>query len=95
MPVLKNDICMAAELSRLDLTTREEPAIFHDMALILGYMDQIKHVKINSSESSLRFEDPRDVLRKDKFKPSLPQDIAVSNAPDKDEDFFRVPRVLG
>jgi Asp-tRNA(Asn)/Glu-tRNA(Gln) amidotransferase C subunit len=28
-------------------------------------------------------------------KGSIPHDEALKNAPDKDEDFFRVPKVIG
>ncbi|MGH7405986.1 MAG: Asp-tRNA(Asn)/Glu-tRNA(Gln) amidotransferase subunit GatC, partial [Candidatus Methylomirabilales bacterium] len=34
------------------------------------------------------------VLREDVVSPSLSQDQALANAPDRHEAFFRVPRIL-
>jgi len=34
------------------------------------------------------------VLREDVVSPSLSQDQALANAPDRHETFFRVPRIL-
>ena len=34
------------------------------------------------------------VLRKDEIKNQLPRKEALSNAPDKDEQFFKVPKVI-
>ena len=33
-------------------------------------------------------------MRADEVRPSLPHDLALANAPDKDENFFKVPKVI-
>jgi aspartyl-tRNA(Asn)/glutamyl-tRNA(Gln) amidotransferase subunit C len=35
-----------------------------------------------------------DVMRDDAVAPSLPQDEALANAPDRADEFFRVPRII-
>ena len=35
------------------------------------------------------------VFRDDKVKPSVPTEEALKNAPDKNESFFKVPKVIG
>jgi aspartyl-tRNA(Asn)/glutamyl-tRNA(Gln) amidotransferase subunit C len=34
------------------------------------------------------------VLREDEVKPSLPIEAVVGNAPDRADEFFRVPRIV-
>ena len=35
------------------------------------------------------------VFREDILKPSISQEKALKNAPDKDEQYFKVPKVIG
>ena len=95
MPVTKMHILRAAGLARLDLTPDDKAAISRDMSQILAYLDKIQGVEVTDSNVKVQFSDAGFVLREDKIKPSLPAKMALGNAPDRDEDFFRVPRVIG
>jgi aspartyl/glutamyl-tRNA(Asn/Gln) amidotransferase C subunit len=33
-------------------------------------------------------------MRDDETRPCLSQDVALANAPDRSDDFFRVPRII-
>ncbi|HDL03943.1 MAG TPA: Asp-tRNA(Asn)/Glu-tRNA(Gln) amidotransferase subunit GatC [candidate division Zixibacteria bacterium] len=95
MPVTKIQILKAAALARLDLTREDETIISSDMAQILTYLDKIQSVEVTGPTVKTIFSGEGNVLREDIIKPSLPAEKALGNAPDRDEDFFRVPRVLG
>jgi len=95
MPVLKHHILKAATLARLDLPPEEETNISYDLTEILEYIDRIGRAETDKIESGMKYDDPESIFRGDIVGPSLAKETALGNAPDKYEDFFRVPRVLG
>jgi aspartyl-tRNA(Asn)/glutamyl-tRNA(Gln) amidotransferase subunit C len=110
MKVTDKDVTYVADLAHLDLTGDERTAMLRDLNSILDYVERLneldtsnvppmaqvsdRHGVDESKQSSERFsyasrEDILEGLRK-----SLPHNVALENAPDADEDFFRVPKVI-
>jgi len=110
MKVTDKDVAYVAELANLDLTDDERAGMLRDLNSILDYIDRLNELDTSnvapmaqvsdrygvdqSKQGSERFayanrEDVLEGLRK-----SLPHDEALANAPDADEDFFRVPKVI-
>jgi aspartyl-tRNA(Asn)/glutamyl-tRNA(Gln) amidotransferase subunit C len=110
MKVTEQDVAYVAELANLDLTEEERRGMLRDLNSILDYVDRLneldtsdvppmaqvsdRHGVDESRQGSDRFayalrDDILEGLRK-----SLPHEEALGNAPDADEDFFRVPKVI-
>jgi aspartyl-tRNA(Asn)/glutamyl-tRNA(Gln) amidotransferase subunit C len=110
MNVTEKDVAYVAELANLDLTSEEKSGMLRDLNSILDYIDRLNELDTSkvppmaqvsdkygvdqSKQGSDRFayasrEDVLEGLRK-----SLPHNEALANAPDADEDFFRVPKVI-
>ena len=110
MNVTEKDVAYVAELANLDLTSEEKSGMLRDLNSILDYIDRLNELDTSkvppmaqvsdkygvdqSKQGSDRFayasrEDVVEGLRK-----SLPHEEALANAPDADEDFFRVPKVI-
>jgi len=110
MKVTDKDVAYVAELANLDLTPEERAGMLRDLNSILDYVDRLNELDTSdvppmaqvsdrygvdqSKQGSERFayasrEDVLEGLRK-----SLPHEEALENAPDPDEDFFRVPKVI-
>ena len=110
MKVIEKDVAYVAELANLDLTSEEKSGMLRDLNSILDYIDRLNELDTSkvppmaqvsdkygvdqSKQGSDRFacasrEDVVEGLRK-----SLPHEEALANAPDADEDFFRVPKVI-
>lgn len=110
MKVTDKDVSYVAELANLELTEDERKGMLRDLNSILEYIDRLNELDTSnvppmaqvsdrygvdqSKQGSDRFayarrEDVLEGLRK-----SLPHDEALANAPDADEDFFRVPKVI-
>jgi aspartyl-tRNA(Asn)/glutamyl-tRNA(Gln) amidotransferase subunit C len=110
MKVTDKDVSYVADLANLELTSEERTAMLRDLNSILDYVDRLNELDTSdvppmaqvsdrygadeSNQSSDRFayasrEDILEGLRK-----SLPHEIALENAPDPDEQFFRVPKVI-
>lgn len=65
-----------------------------DMDKILGFVDKINELDLEGVEPLIYLSEERNVLRADASKSILSKDEALKNAPDKDTDYFRVPKVL-
>ncbi|TFU17669.1 Asp-tRNA(Asn)/Glu-tRNA(Gln) amidotransferase subunit GatC [Thermus tengchongensis] len=75
-------------LAKLRLSPEEETLLLDDLKRILEFVDALPRV-----EEEREGETPGR-LREDEPKPSLSQEEALSVAPEKEEGFFRVPKVL-
>lgn len=82
-------------LARLKLSPIEIEKFTHELTVILEYMDQLKTVNTDGVEPKDQFISAENVFRNDIVRPSLSRDEALANAPDKDDEFFRVPKVIG
>jgi aspartyl-tRNA(Asn)/glutamyl-tRNA(Gln) amidotransferase subunit C len=110
MKVTEKDVAYVADLANLELTDDERTRMVRDLNSILGHIDRLNELDTSnvepmaqvsdrygidpSKQGSERFvyasrEDVLEGLRK-----SLPQDVALANAPDADGTFFRVPKVI-
>jgi len=110
MKVTDKDVAYVADLANLELTEQERTGMLRDLNSILDYMDRLNELDTSdvppmaqvsdrdgvdeSKQGSERFayanrEDVLEGLRK-----SLPHEVALENAPDADDNFFRVPKVI-
>lgn len=110
MKITDKDVSYVADLANLDLTEEERKGMLRDLNSILEYIDRLNELDTSdvapmaqvsdrygvddARQGSERFayasrEDILEGLRK-----SLPHHEALANAPDADEDFFRVPKVI-
>jgi len=95
MPLTKEQVEHIAVLARLKLSPQEIEKFTHELTVILEYVDQLKSVNTDGVEPKDQFITAENVFRSDKVRPSLPREQALACAPDKDDEFFRVPKVIG
>ena len=95
MPLTKEQVEHIAVLARLKLSPIEIEKFTHELTVILEYVDQLKTVNTDGVEPKDQFITAENVFRNDIVRPSLSREEALANAPDKDEEFFRVPKVIG
>ncbi len=84
-----------ARLARLNLTPTEIESYTGELTLILRYIDQLSSVDITGVEPREQFITAENVFREDVAVPSLPQKAALANAPQRDDGYFVVPKVIG
>jgi aspartyl-tRNA(Asn)/glutamyl-tRNA(Gln) amidotransferase subunit C len=90
------DIEHIAHLARIGLNDQEKQALIKDLNKIVGYVEQLSEVDTENVEPLISvLGDLPTVLREDKVTESLSQEDALSNAPDKNSDYIKVPKVLG
>lgn len=95
MSVTKKDVAYIAELARLKFTEPEQERMTDELNMILHYVDKLNEVDTEGVEPLNTIHDQINVLREDVRQPSLSNEEALKNAPDKQDRFFKVPKVIG
>lgn len=83
-----------ARLAHLELKPDEKSRYRQQLSAILDYFDQLQSVDTTGIPPTSGVQPPRSILRPDEVRPSLTLDQLLSNAPDVDNDQFRVPPVF-
>lgn len=83
-----------ARLARLDLSDEEERLFGSQLSDILRYVEKLDELDTSAVEPTSHVLELTNVMRDDRPRPSLPPDEALSNAPDRVENFYRVPRII-
>ncbi|MEX2596935.1 MAG: Asp-tRNA(Asn)/Glu-tRNA(Gln) amidotransferase subunit GatC [Salibacteraceae bacterium] len=83
-----------AELSRLRFEGKDRENIKVDLNRMLGFVGKLNTVDTENIEPLIYMTDESLSLRKDEVGSELTQAEALKNAPSKDSDYFKVPKVL-
>ena len=83
-----------AHLSRLEFDEEDAEKMMKDMSAIVTWVEQLSEVNTDGVEPLTTMSHEINVLREDEVKPHLSHEDALRNAPKKDSDYFRVPKVL-
>jgi len=83
-----------ALLSRLEFSADELQRFTHDLDNILGYVDKLGELDTSQVLPTTHPHKLENVFREDEVAASLPVEEALANAPDKDSNYFKVPKVL-
>jgi aspartyl-tRNA(Asn)/glutamyl-tRNA(Gln) amidotransferase subunit C len=92
MPV-EIDIEHVANLARLDLTAEERQQLAAQLGQILEHAATVGEVTAADVPPTASPIPRANVYREDVVEPSLPVDEALRNAPERESDRFRVPRI--
>ena len=83
-----------AHLARLEFEGEGKEAIRNDLGRIISFMDKLQEVDTDNVEPLIFMTKEVDNLRDDVPVKTLTQDDVLKNAPKKDSDYFRIPKVL-
>lgn len=95
MAVNKKDVEHIAELARLKFNEQELENFTHDLNEILAYVEKLNELDTENVEPLSHPVEGINAFREDTVKKSISREEALKNAPDKDDEFFKVPRVIG
>ena len=83
-----------ALLARLRLTPEEELTLVTELEAILGYMDKLNELDTDHVESFKHAITGLNPLREDRVTNHSDTESLLSNAPDRDGTFFKVPKII-
>jgi aspartyl-tRNA(Asn)/glutamyl-tRNA(Gln) amidotransferase subunit C len=82
-------------LGRIRLSDEEVAQFGKQLADILGYIEKLNELDTENVEPMAHAVDMRNVLADDALGQGLSPQAALANAPQRDGDFFKVPKVIG
>lgn len=94
MKITKEEVEHVALLARLKFSESEKERFTTQMNSILEYMEKLAELDTTHVEPTFHAVAQTNVFRQDIAKPSIPRDLSLSNAPDGDRGFFRVPKII-
>lgn len=83
-----------ARLARLELSPAEKERMRRELDGILAYIDKLRALDTSGIAPTSHAVPVTNVMRDDVERPSLPQDEMLANAPDRQGDLFRVPKII-
>ncbi|UWX57250.1 Asp-tRNA(Asn)/Glu-tRNA(Gln) amidotransferase subunit GatC [Chlorobaculum sp. MV4-Y] len=95
MSVTTKDVAYIAELARLKFTESEQEKMTSELNMILHYIEKLNEVDTEGVEPLNTIHDQINVLRADVEHTPLSNEDALRNAPDRQDRFFKVPKVIG
>ena len=93
MPV-EIDIEHVARLARLELTDEEKARLREQLGAILEHAAKVGEVAADDVPPTAYAIPRSNVLRPDEITPSLPVEEVLANAPEVEDDRFKVPRIV-
>ena len=92
--ISREEVQNVARLARLHLTEDEAERMREQLDAILAYIDKLRELDVEGVEPTAHAVPLVNVMRDDALVPCLPQEQALANAPDRADEFFRVPRII-
>ncbi|MDP8233208.1 MAG: Asp-tRNA(Asn)/Glu-tRNA(Gln) amidotransferase subunit GatC [Candidatus Saelkia tenebricola] len=93
MQISKEIVSHTGHLARLHLSDDELELYSSQLNKILEYIEKLKKIDITNIAPTFNVLNLKNVLRVDTVRPSLTSEEALKNAPDKQDNFFVVPKV--
>ncbi len=95
MRLTKEQVEHLAYLIRLGLSDQEVEQLQEQLSSILGYFEMLQELDTEAIPPTARVISVENIMRADAVEPSMPVDEVLANAPDREDDYFKVRAVLG
>jgi len=94
MKISEAEVRYVAKLARVQIDQSKIYAMSAQLSDILSYMDKLNAVDTSQVPPTAHVIEMATVFREDEVTPSLSQDEALQNAPDRVGAFYRVPKII-
>jgi aspartyl-tRNA(Asn)/glutamyl-tRNA(Gln) amidotransferase subunit C len=89
--ISKDEVLHVARLARLELTDDEVVKFQEQLSAILDAVSKVSELDLADVPPTAHPLEIENAWAEDEPRPCLPLDEVFANAPDRDEDYFRVP----
>jgi aspartyl-tRNA(Asn)/glutamyl-tRNA(Gln) amidotransferase subunit C len=83
-----------AHLARLEFEEESKKSILNDMNRMLAFVEKLNELDTDGVEPLIYMTEERNILRDDVPETTITQKEALQNAPKKDSDYFKAPKVI-
>ena len=95
MKITKEEVVHVAELARLDMDESAIESVAVQIDHILEYIDTLNRVNTDGVPPTSHAIFITNAFREDQPRDHLDRQEALANAPDREDGFFLVPKVIG
>lgn len=92
--ITKEEFAQVIHLAHIHVTEAEQEQLHSELESLLQAAAKVQEVDTDGVEPMYRPIPLQNVMRPDENRPSLPQEKVLQNAPEEQNGFFRVPRIL-
>lgn len=83
-----------AHLARLEFKDDAKEEILNDINRMLTFVDKLNEMNTDNVEPLIYMTNEKNIMRDDVAESTITQKEALKNAPKKDSDYFKVPKVI-
>jgi len=94
MKITREQVENVARLAKLAISEREKELFTRQLGEILTYIEKLKELDTSKVDPTSHVLPIKNIFREDEVRPSLPREEILKNAPDRTEEFFRVPKII-
>ena len=94
MAITISDVEHVALLSRLELSEEEKKKYSEELSKILSHVEQLQELDVAGVAPTAHPLPMKNVFREDVVRPSLSNEEALANAPQKEDGCFKVPQIV-
>ncbi|HJX14272.1 MAG TPA: Asp-tRNA(Asn)/Glu-tRNA(Gln) amidotransferase subunit GatC [Candidatus Deferrimicrobiaceae bacterium] len=94
MAITREEVLRVARLARLALSSAEADRMKEQLGNILAYIKQLDRLDTSEVVPTSHAVEMGTPFRDDYVYPFGEKEEILKNAPDREEDFFRVPRII-
>jgi aspartyl-tRNA(Asn)/glutamyl-tRNA(Gln) amidotransferase subunit C len=89
--ITRDEVLHVARLARLELSEDEVGRFQEQLSAILEAVSKVGELDLSDVPPTAHPLEIANAWQEDEPRPSLPLDEVFANAPDRDDDYFRVP----
>ena len=94
MKIFREQVEHVAKLARLELVEEEIATYTEQLNSILEYAAMLEGINTEDINPTAHAVPLHNVFREDEVKPSLEREKVLANAPEAEEGFFKVPKIV-
>jgi aspartyl-tRNA(Asn)/glutamyl-tRNA(Gln) amidotransferase subunit C len=94
MQIDKQTLANIAHLARLQFNETQTEQMIAEMSKILSWMEKLNEINTDEVAPLIHISQEINVLRNDEPQTSLNHEKGLANAPKRDANYFRVPKVI-
>ena len=94
MKVSREEVIHIAKLANLNLSEEEIDKYTLNLQDILNFADVVNNAPIDGLKETFGVTENCNVFRKDEIKVFEDNDALLQNAPEKDRNMFKIPKVI-
>ena len=94
MKITREEVQRVAVLARLQLSPQEEVTLTGQLDKILQYMEKLNKLDTANVEPLAHVVDIVNAFREDRVANQPSTDALLANAPAREKDFFKVPKII-